>query len=59
MNVTQAVSSYPGSFRGRRIGALKEGYEASFVALEGDPLEDWANVRRIRTRFKQGVVLTN
>jgi hypothetical protein len=46
-------------FRGRRIGALEEGYEASFVALEGNPLEDWANVRRIRMRFKQGIVLIN
>ena len=42
-------------FPGRRIGALADGYEASFLALAGDPLEDLANVRRIRLRFKQGV----
>ena len=44
-------------FPGRRIGSLADGYEASFVALEGDPLADFARVRRIRHRFKQGVLL--
>lgn len=44
-------------FPNRRIGSLAEGYEASFVALAGNPLEDWTNVRRIRWRFKQGVLL--
>ena len=42
-------------FPNRRIGYLREGYEASFLALEGSPLEDWQNVRRIKVRFKQGV----
>jgi hypothetical protein len=44
-------------FPQRKIGALKEGYEASFLALEGNPLEDWQNVRKIKLRFKQGVLL--
>ena len=44
-------------FPGRKIGALAEGHEASFLALGGDPLADLANVRRIRVRFKQGVLL--
>jgi imidazolonepropionase-like amidohydrolase len=44
-------------FPKRMIGALKEGYEASFLALEGNPLEDWQNVRRIKLRFKQGSLL--
>ena len=44
-------------FPGRKIGKLQEGYEASFLALEGDPLADWRNVGRIKIRFKQGVVL--
>ena len=39
----------------RRIGFLREGYEASFLALEGNPLDDWRNIRRIKLRFKQGV----
>jgi imidazolonepropionase-like amidohydrolase len=42
-------------FPQRRIGFLRDGYEASFLALEGNPLDDWRNVRRIKLRFKQGV----
>jgi imidazolonepropionase-like amidohydrolase len=42
-------------FPQRRIGFLREGYEASFLALEGNPLDDWRNIRRITLRFKQGV----
>jgi imidazolonepropionase-like amidohydrolase len=42
-------------FPQRRIGLLREGYEASFLAFEGNPLDDWRNIRRIRPRFKQGV----
>lgn len=44
-------------FPKRKIGALREGYEASFLALEGNPLEDWQNVRKIKLRFKQGFLL--
>jgi hypothetical protein len=44
-------------FPDRKIGALDEGYEASFLALEGNPLSAFENVRRIRLRVKQGVVL--
>jgi imidazolonepropionase-like amidohydrolase len=42
-------------FPQRRIGFLREGYEASFLALEGNPLDDWRNTGRIQMRFKQGV----
>ena len=44
-------------FPDRQIGILRDGYEASFLALSGNPLEDLGNVRRIRLRFKQGVQL--
>jgi hypothetical protein len=44
-------------FPKRKIGELSPGYEASFLALDGNPLEEWRNVRRIRLRFKQGVLL--
>ena len=44
-------------FPKRQIGALREGFEASFLALEGDPLKDFHNVRRIKVRFKQGFLL--
>ncbi len=39
-------------FPERRIGRLEEGYEASFLALEANPLEDMAALRRVRLRFK-------
>lgn len=41
-------------FPKRKIGLLKEGYEASFLALEGNPLEDFRNVKKIKLRIKQG-----
>lgn len=44
-------------FPGRRVGGLANGDEASFLALAGDPLADFANVRRIVLRVKQGRVL--
>lgn len=44
-------------FRTRKIGALRDGYEASFLALAGDPLADFSNVRKITFRFKQGHVI--
>ena len=45
-------------FPKRRIGRLAPDYEASFLVLEGDPLADFANVRRIRLRVKQGKLIT-
>jgi hypothetical protein len=44
-------------FPHRKIGRLAEGYEASFLVLSGNPLEDFKNVRSIRIRFKQGMAL--
>lgn len=44
-------------FPERRIGRLAEGYESSFLGLEGNPLEDLQNVRRIKIRFKKGFLL--
>ncbi len=44
-------------FPTRRIGHLKNGYEASFLALSGDPIKDFTNVQRIEMRVKQGVVI--
>jgi imidazolonepropionase-like amidohydrolase len=44
-------------FPNRQIGAFKEGYEASFLALDADPLADWSATRKIRMRFKRGVLL--
>src|SRR6185436_349775 len=44
-------------FPARKLGRLEEGYEASFLVLGGDPLEDFEHVRDIRLRVKQGRVL--
>lgn len=44
-------------FPERKIGHLQDGYEASFLALDGNPLEDFSSASKIGLRFKQGEVL--
>lgn len=44
-------------FPRRKIGALKEGYEANFLVLEGNPIEDFSEVTHVRMRVKQGEVV--
>lgn len=41
-------------FPDRRIGRLADGFEGSFIVLDGDPLEDFSAVRRIKLRIKDG-----
>jgi len=41
----------------RRIGRLAPGYEASFLVLEGNPLEDFSQTQAIRIGVKNGVLL--
>jgi imidazolonepropionase-like amidohydrolase len=41
-------------FPSRRIGSLEPGFEASFLALECDPIADFGCTDRIALRFKQG-----
>ncbi len=43
-------------FPKRKFGTAP-GDEASFLVLDGNPLEDWSGVRRIRLRVKEGVIL--
>ena len=45
-------------FPERKIGHLKKGYEASFLVLGGNPVENFEHVKAIRLRFKQGHPLT-
>jgi imidazolonepropionase-like amidohydrolase len=45
-------------FRKRKIGYLREGYAASFLVLDKNPLDDFENVQSVRLRFKQGNLLT-
>ncbi|HKR33243.1 MAG TPA: amidohydrolase family protein [Steroidobacteraceae bacterium] len=46
-------------FPARKIGRLREGYEASFLILDADPLQDLANLQKISRRFKQGAFLSS
>lgn len=46
-----------GAFRGRRIGRLADGYEASFIAFGGDPLKDFEATKRIELRVKDSRVI--
>jgi imidazolonepropionase-like amidohydrolase len=41
-------------FPKRNIGELTEGYEANFLVLDGNPIEDFNQVKRIRMRVKHG-----
>jgi hypothetical protein len=44
-------------FPRRKIGHLRDGYEASLLALSGNPLDDFGNVQKIEMRLKQGATL--
>jgi imidazolonepropionase-like amidohydrolase len=44
-------------FPNRKIGHLKDGYEASFLVLDGNPLEDFMSIEEIEMRVKQGQIL--
>ncbi len=44
-------------FPKRKVGCLAAGCEASFLALEANPLEDFDALKRIRLRMKEGFVL--
>ncbi len=42
-------------FPRRKIGSLREGYEASFLVLRSNPLESFEHVKDIELRFQQGL----
>jgi imidazolonepropionase-like amidohydrolase len=44
-------------FPSRKIGELRDGYEASFLALDANPLKDLESIKRISFRVKQGHVI--
>lgn len=46
------------AFPKRKIGRVEDGYEASFLALEGDPLSDFENTKRISLRVKDARLLS-
>lgn len=41
-------------FPKQAVGQLSDGYEANFIVLDSDPLQDWSALRRVRLRFYQG-----
>jgi (2Fe-2S) ferredoxin len=41
-------------FPNRKIGLIEEGYEANFIVLDGNPIENFDFVSKVSTRFKQG-----
>jgi imidazolonepropionase-like amidohydrolase len=45
-------------FPGRNIGALREGYEANFIVLDGDPLMEFSSVTKVRLQVKNGKLLS-
>ena len=50
-----AVETTPQAiFPNRKIGLLKNGYEASFLVLKDNPLKNFDAVKNIEMRFKQG-----
>ena len=40
--------------QGRMISVLEGGYEANFLVLEGNPIQDFSNVKKISIRVKRG-----
>lgn len=44
-------------FPDRKIGEIKDGFEASFLVLKNNPLEDFGNIKNIELRVKNGVIL--
>ena len=45
-------------FPDRMVGRLDDGYEASFLVLEGSPLDDFQNTGQIRLRVKEGNIIS-
>lgn len=44
-------------FPNRKIGKLRDGYEANFLVLNGNPLKDFGQIKSINLRFKQGTFI--
>jgi hypothetical protein len=45
-------------FLNRKIGQLRDGYEASFLACDKNPIEDIKNISSVSIRFKQGHLIS-
>lgn len=49
-----AVTTPQTIFPTRKIGELRDGYDASFLVLSADPIKDWQAAHAIVDRWKQG-----
>jgi imidazolonepropionase-like amidohydrolase len=38
----------------RRVGELRDGFDANFIVLAGNPLADFANTSKVQLRVKDG-----
>jgi (2Fe-2S) ferredoxin len=38
----------------RKVGLIQAGYEANFISLKGNPIENFESLTKINTKFKQG-----
>jgi imidazolonepropionase-like amidohydrolase len=53
-----AVENSPKSiFPNRKIGEFKDGYEASFITVAENPLQNFETLKNINLRFKQGTFI--
>lgn len=53
-----AVEDTPSAvFPNRKIGKLKDGYEASFITLKENPLTNFEAIKNVSLRFKQGTFI--
>ena len=52
-----AVDTPRSIFPDRAIARLADSFEASFIVLDGNPLEDFDFVRNIRLGVKQGRII--
>jgi imidazolonepropionase-like amidohydrolase len=56
INVLQSATSFNAEvFRFRNIGRIQEGYWADILIVEGNPLENIADIRKIKGVMKDGV----
>ncbi len=46
-------------FPGRKIGEIREGYEADFLVLSGNPLVDIENLKNVENVFKSGKIVSD
>ena len=57
MEVIRTATTNAADLLGRRIGSIEPGYFADIIAVQGDPLKDIGELRRVRFVMKNGEVV--